>query len=118
MFCGIGNPHEFEKTLSVLSTAADTNKYSVSLLSRNEVDEGKSIYEVLESHLAKNKYLAGANYSIADIATWPWVARHQWHDIGLRNYQNLSRWYSEIAGRDAVIKGFAFMDKGAVIPKP
>ena len=46
------------------------------------------------------------------------MARHEWHDIGLKNYQNLTRWYSEIADRDAVIKGYAFMDKGAVIPKP
>ena len=78
----------------------------------------ESIDEVIEDLLSKNKYLAGENYSIADIATWPWLARHEWHDIGLKNYQNLSRWYSEIAGRDAVIKGYAFMDKGSVIPKP
>ena len=78
----------------------------------------KSIYKVLDERLANNKFLAGENYSIADIATWPWIARHHWHDIGLKNYQNLSRWYSEIAGLDAVIKGYAFMDKDAVIPKP
>ena len=78
----------------------------------------KSIYEVLEDHLSKNKYLAGENYSIADIATWPWIARHEWHDIGLKKYQNLSRWYSEISEREAVIKGYAFMDENAVIPKP
>jgi GST-like protein len=78
----------------------------------------KSIYEVLEDHLSKNKYLAGENYSIADIATWPWIARHEWHDIGLKKYQNLSRWYSEISEREAVIKGYAFMDKNALIPKP
>ena len=78
----------------------------------------KSIYEVLEDHLSKNKYLAGVNYSIADIATWPWIARHEWHDIGLKKYQNLSRWYSEISEREAVIKGYAFMDENAVIPKP
>ena len=45
------------------------------------------------------------------------MARHEWHDIGLKNYQNLSRWYLEIAGREAVVKGYSFMDKDAKIPK-
>ena len=42
----------------------------------------KDIYKVLNEHLNKNKFLAGESYSIADIATWPWIARHHWHDIG------------------------------------
>ena len=46
----------------------------------------------------------------------PWIARHEWHDIGLKKYQNLSRWYLEIAKREAVIKGYSFMDKQAKIP--
>ena len=64
------------------------------------------------------KFLAGENYTIADIATWPWIARHEWHDIGLKNYKNLTRWYLEIAKRDAVIKGYDFMNRGEIIPKP
>ena len=78
----------------------------------------KSIYKDLDERLEKSKYLAGENYSIADIATWPWIARHEWHDIGLKNYKNLSRWFLEIAGREAVIKGYNFMKKGEAIPKP
>ena len=78
----------------------------------------KSIYRVLEDHLSKNKYLAGKDYSIADIATWPWIARHEWHDIGLKNYKNLKRWYIEVADREAVAKGYNFMDKEAKIPLP
>ena len=78
----------------------------------------KNIYKVLDDHLSKNKYLSGETYSIADIATWPWIARHQWHDIGLKNYKNLSQWYLKISQRDAVIKGYCFMDKSAIIPKP
>ena len=77
----------------------------------------KKIYEVLENHLSKNNYLAGENYSIADIATWPWIARHQWHDIGLKNYKNLSRWYLEISDRKAVIKGYDLYSNGSSIPK-
>ena len=78
----------------------------------------KTIYGDLDERLGQSKYLAGENYSIADIATWPWVARHEWHDIGLKNFKNLSRWYLEISKREAVIKGFDFMNRGEVIPKP
>ena len=77
----------------------------------------KSIYADLDERLGHSEFLAGKNYSIADIATWPWIARHEWHDIGLKNYKNLTRWYLEIASRDAVIKGYDFMNRGETIPK-
>ena len=66
----------------------------------------KKLYEDLDERLSVSKFLAGKNYTIADIATWPWIARHEWHDIGLKNFKNLSKWYVEIAERDAVIKGY------------
>ena len=78
----------------------------------------KSIYKDLDERLDQSKYLAGENYSIADIATWPWIARHEWHDVGLKNYKNLTSWYLEIADREAVVKGYNFMDKEAKIPLP
>ena len=78
----------------------------------------KSIYKDLDERLSQSKYLAGENYSIADIATWPWIARHEWHDIGLKNFQNLTRWYLDIAKREGVIKGYNFMKKGEPIPLP
>ena len=78
----------------------------------------KSIYKDLDQRLELSKFLAGEKYSIADIATWPWIARHEWHDIGLKNYKNLSRWYTEIADREAVVKGYNFMDKEAKISLP
>ncbi len=78
----------------------------------------KKIYQDLDDRLVNFKYLAGNKYSIADIATWPWIARHEWHDIGLKKYKNLSRWYLDIANREAVIKGYDFFKKGLVIPKP
>ena len=77
----------------------------------------KRVYETLDKRLAENNYLA-VEYSIADIATWPWIARHPIHDIGLANYKHLSRWYEEIAKRPAVIKGYKFMDKEGEIPLP
>ena len=77
----------------------------------------KRIYQELDNRLKDSKFLAGENYTIADIATWPWIARHEWHDIGLKNYKNLSRWYLEISGRDAVIKGYDIFNSGSKIPK-
>ena len=76
----------------------------------------KRIYQELDNRLKDSKFLAGEKYTIADIATWPWIARHPIHDIGLKNYKNLSRWYLEIAERDAVIKGYSFMNKDSEIP--
>ena len=78
----------------------------------------KRIYEELDQRLSKSRFLSGNNYTIADIGTFPWIARHEWHDIGLSNYKNLSRWYSEISERKAVIKGFAFINKNEQPPKP
>jgi GST-like protein len=78
----------------------------------------KRIYNELDERLSKSKFLSGDNYTIADIGTYPWIARHEWHDIGLKNYKNLSRWYLEISERDAVKKGFSFMDQKEMPPKP
>ena len=78
----------------------------------------KRIYGELDERLSLSKYLAGLNYTIADIATWPWIARHEWHDIGLKNYKHLSRWYLDIASREAVIKGYDLLKNGSKIPKP
>ena len=78
----------------------------------------KSIYADLDERLYNSKFLAGDNYSIADIATWPWIARHKWHDIGLKKFKNLTRWYLEISQREAVKKGYQFMNQGDKIPSP
>ena len=78
----------------------------------------KKLYEDLDKRLSISKFLAGESYTIADIATWPWIARHEWHDIGLKNFKNLTKWYVEIAQRDAVIKGYDLMNSGSAIPKP
>jgi GST-like protein len=78
----------------------------------------KRIYQELDSRLNVSDFLAGEKYTIADIATWPWIARHEWHDIGLKNFKNLSRWYSEISKRDAVVKGYQFMNKEELPPQP
>jgi GST-like protein len=78
----------------------------------------KRIYQELDEVLSKSKFLSGNDYTIADIGTFPWVARHEWHDIGLKKYENLTRWYLDISERDAVKKGFSFMNKDELPPKP
>ena len=76
------------------------------------------IYNELDERLLNSKYLASNDYSIADIATFPWIARHEWHDIGLKRFKNLTRWYKEISKRQAVIRGFDLLNKGEKIPLP
>ena len=78
----------------------------------------RKLYEDLEARLSQSDYLAGKEYSIADIATWSWIARHKRHDIGLENFKDLSRWYIEIAKRPAVLKGFKALNKNAEIDYP
>ena len=78
----------------------------------------KRIYQELDEVLSKSKFLSGNDYTIADIGTFPWIARHEWHDIGLKKYENLTRWYVEISEREAVKKGFSFMNKDEFPPLP
>ena len=77
----------------------------------------KSIYKDLDERLEKSEYLAG-EYSIADIATFPWIARHEWHDVGLKDFKHLTRWYKTISKREAVIKGYDLLKRDEKIPKP
>ena len=75
----------------------------------------KTIYKRLDDHLSHNEYLA-KTYSIADIATFPWIARHPIHDIGLKKYPNLTRWYNLIKIRPAVLKGYDLFKKDVLPP--
>jgi len=77
----------------------------------------KRIYKELDKRLANSNFLAGKNYTIADIATFPWIARHEWHDIGLDKFHNLVRWYKEISKRSAVKSGYDLLKNGEQIPK-
>ena len=75
------------------------------------------IYKELDERLGSSEYLAGGVYTIADIATFPWIARHEWHDIGLKKFKNLTRWYKKISSRPAVQKGFDLLKKNEKIPE-
>ena len=103
----LGQHHQFHHYNSGKSKFGEDRYFKIS----------KRIYQELDERLAIKKFLSGNNYTISDIATFPWIARHEWHDIGLSKFKNLKRWYIEISRRDAVIKGFSFMNKNELPPK-
>ena len=80
--------------------------------------ENKRIYGVLDRRLGEVAYLAGAEYTIADIATYPWIARWDWQTMNLNDYPNLKRWYLELSARPAVQRGFDIPKKVQEIPIP
>ena len=80
--------------------------------------EARRIYGVLDRRLDTTAYLAGPNYGIADIATWPWIARFEWQDIDLKKFPNVLRWSQDIASRDAVRRGYDVPKINATIPVP
>ena len=81
------------------------NKGKSSYAEKKYIDYSKRIYQTLDSRLEKKEYLAN-EYSIADIATWPWIARFEIHGIDIFSYKNVLRWYKTIVSRSAVIKGY------------
>lgn len=70
-------------------------------------DEMLRLYSVLDIQLGQNKYLAGDTYTIADIATYPWVTRFGWHPCDLADFSNVKEWFDRLSQRDAVKKGMA-----------
>ncbi len=79
--------------------------------------EIQRLYTVLDDQLEENEFVAGA-YSIADISLWPWVSRFEWHRVDLHEFENIKRWYLEIADRPAVRKGYDIPATGNEIPVP
>ncbi len=81
------------------------------------VTEAARLYGVLDKRLGESTYLGAEEYTIADIATWPWISRYEWQAITLSDYPNVLRWYKEIAARPAVQRGFSIPNP-AEIPMP
>jgi len=79
--------------------------------------EANRLYGVLDRRLAGRDFVAG-DYSIADIAIWPWISRFEWHKVDLNQYPNVKRWYSAIAARPAVQKGYQVPKDTGPIPMP
>ena len=69
--------------------------------------EVRRLYGVLETRLAQASHLAGDEYTIADIATYPWVARHEWHAIDLADFPHVREWFERLGARPAVQRGMA-----------
>ena len=103
----LGQAHQFLHYHSGKSIFAE-EKY------RNYV---KRVYETLDQRLINNEYL-GVEYSIADIATWPWIARFEIHKAELSQFSHILRWYKKISERPAVIKGFNVVGDFVKIPMP
>jgi len=104
----LGQHHQFHHYNPGKSKFAEDRYFTIS----------KNIYKALDARLSESNYLASDEYSIADIATFPWIARHNWHDIGLKKFKNLENWYTKISNREAVIKGFKFMNEKDFPPLP
>jgi GST-like protein len=79
--------------------------------------EAKRLYTVLDRQLADNEHVAG-DYSIADMAIFPWAARHDWHEIDLTTFPNVLRWYRALAERPAVQRGYQVPSDVGPIPMP
>lgn len=79
--------------------------------------EAARLYGVLEARLVANEYLSGS-YSIADMATWPWISRYEWQQMDLTEFPNLLRWYLAIADRPAVQRGYDVPVHVNDIPRP
>ena len=82
---------------------APHEKYGIERYTR----ETHRLYKVLDGQLAESKYLAGNDYSIADIATYPWVARWEWHELDWATVPHVKRWFDELGQRPAVQRGMA-----------
>jgi GST-like protein len=91
----LGQVHYFKKYNAGKSVYAEERFYK----------EAQRLYGVLDQRLGEVEYLAGT-YSIADMATWPWISRFEWQQIALGQFPNVKRWYTQIADRRAVQKGY------------
>lgn len=104
----MGQVHHFTKYNSGVSEYAE-ERY---------LNEAKRLYSVMDKRLADNEWLNGHSYSIADIAVWPWTARHDWQTIDLNDFPNVARWYVAMCERPAVQKGWNIPPTDQQIPMP
>ena len=80
--------------------------------------ETKRLYGVMNEKLGKTRFLSCDEYTIADIAVWPWVARFDWQTVDLNEFPNVRRWYLEILERPATRKGWNVPESEQEIPLP
>ena len=82
------------------------------------LNENRRIYGVLDRRLSQEPYIAGSDYTIVDMATWPWISRFDWQTMDLNDYPNVKRWYLDIVARPAVQRGYHIPEKVQEIPLP
>ena len=104
----MGQVHHFTKFNAGISPYAE-ERY---------LNEARRLYGVLDKRLADTQWLNGHSYSIADIAVWPWAARHDWQNVDLHYYPNVTRWYTKICDRPAVQRGWNIPATDQQIPMP
>jgi GST-like protein len=75
-------------------------------------NEAKRLYGVMDRQLEKNEFVSGKDYTVADIAIYPWVARHEWHRVDLAEFAHVKRWYDALGARPAVVRGMAVPPPG------
>ena len=93
------------------------NKGKAPYAEERYLKEAHRLYGVLDRRLASHEYVAD-QYSIADIAIWPWVSRYEWQTVDLATYPNVKRWYTAIAKRPAVQRGYKVPKDVGGIPLP
>lgn len=103
----LGQVHHFVKYNKGKSAYAE-ERYS---------KEAQRLYGVLDRRLDDRDFVAG-DYSIADIAIWPWISRFEWQEIDLARFPNVKRWYTTIAKRPAVQRGYKVPKDVGEIPVP
>ena len=93
----IGQTHHF------MRAAPEKIEYGI----KRYHNETKRLYGVLDKRLSVEEYLAAGEYGIADMATYPWIARFEWHQVDLNGFPNVKRWFDAIGARPAVQRGMA-----------
>ena len=86
--------------------------------SERYLKECHRLYGVMDNHLFDKNYFLGANYSIVDIAIFPWIGRHDWQTVNLNDYPNVAKWYVNLAKRPAVKRGWNVPENDQVMPMP
>jgi GST-like protein len=78
--------------------------------------EAKRLYGVMDRRLGESRFLATDDFTIADIATWPWISRYEWQGVSLDDYPNVRRWYDAVKARPGVQRGYDVPKMGHTIP--
>jgi len=78
--------------------------------------EAKRLYGVMDRRLGESRFLATDDFTIADVATWPWVSRYEWQGVSLDDYPNVRRWYDAVKARPGVQRGYDVPKMGHTIP--